>query len=244
MDLIVFEQDKAYVQQRLEDGRIDYLEVASEGAESEFFQYLNSQGLLRELAATYPLEKQKIEVPLWLYIASSLSLRLHGMQSFHGYPLVIRTGGMINALGPEVGRKTVHPQTGQVTIHCPGFNQKNHYDRQTPCDQDWLRKTARTTPAGQLLDWYNREMPRVLKQKGLFDQQGIFVGDASYVFVPDNEHYEGSVVMLFDEHNHPVKKEELTPQQLRRCRWRRCYLQRNSLPRSRLLQEEPPRRKR
>jgi hypothetical protein len=40
---------------------------------------------------------------------------------------------------------------------------------------------------------------------------------------PDNDNYEGSVVLLFDEHNHPVNKEELTPRQLRRCRYRRCY---------------------
>jgi len=164
MNLVVFEQDKAYVQRSLENGEIDYIEVASEGAETEFFQYINGRGILRQLADTYPLERRKHDVPLWLYIASDLSLRLHGMQSFHGYPLVIRTGELLNALGPEVGKKVIHPET-----------------------------------------------------------EGIFIGDASYVFVPDNENYEGSVVLLFDEHNHPVKKEELSPEQFRRCRWRRCY---------------------
>ena len=223
MNLIVFEQDKAYVQRSLENGEIDYMEVASEGAETEFFEYINSRGILRHLADTYPLRRRKEEVPLWLYIAGDLSLRLHGMQSFHGFPLVIRTGGLLNALGPKVGKKVVHPQTGQVTIHCPGFNRKNKYDRQTPCDQDWLRKTARATPAQKLLRWYNTEAPRLLQREGLFDPEGIFIGDASYVFVPDNEHYEGSVVLLFDEHNHPVNKEELTSKQIRRCRYRRCY---------------------
>ena len=33
--------------------------------------------------------------------------------------------------------------TGAVTLACPGFNDKNDYDRQTPCDQDFLRKFAR-----------------------------------------------------------------------------------------------------
>ncbi len=223
MNLVVFEQDKAYVQHCLENGDIDYMEVASEGAETEFFQYINSRGILQKLAETYPVQRRKQEVPLWLYVASDLSLRLHGMQSFHGYPLVIRTGGLLNALGPEVGKKVVHPQTGQVTIHCRGFNHKNKYDRQTPCDQDWLRKTARATEAQELLGWYNGQMPRVLEQEGLFDPEGIFVGDASYIFVPDNENYEGSVVLLFDEHNRPVKKEELSPEQFARCRYRRCY---------------------
>jgi hypothetical protein len=223
MELIVFEQDKAYVQRSLESGEIDYMEVASEGAETEFFQYLNSRGILQELADTYPLKRSKSEVPVWLYIASDLSLRLHGMQSFHGYPLVIRTGGLLNALGPQVGRKVFHPETGQITISCPGFNRKNRYDRETPCDQDFLRKVARSTPAEALMRWYNTEVPRLLKREGLFEPEGIFIGDASYVFVPDNEHYEGSVVLLFDEHNHPVDKERLSPEQLKSCRYRRCY---------------------
>ena len=223
MNLVIFEQDKAYVQKCLENGDIDYMEVASEGAETDFFHYINSRGMLQSLSDTYPLTRRKSEVPMWLYIASEMSLRLHGMQSFHGYPLVIRTGGLLNALGPNVGRKAVHPETGQITIHCPGFNSKNTYDRQTPCDQDWLRKIARATPAEKLLSWYNTEMPRLLQREELFDPEGIFIGDASYIFVPNNAHYEGSVVLLFDEHNHPVKKEELTPGQLTRCRYRRCY---------------------
>lgn len=223
MNLVIFEQDKAYVRTCLENGEIDYMEVASEGAETEFFQYLNNRGVLKYLSDTYPFIRKKQEVPLWLYIASDLSLRLHGMQSFHGYPLVIRTGGLLNALGPEVGKKAVHPGTGQVTIHCPGFNRKNKYDRQTPCDQDWLRKTARATAAEALLSWYNRELPRLLERERLFDEEGIFIGDATYVFVPDNRNYEGSVRLLFDEHNHPVDETKLNARQLKRCRIRRCY---------------------
>jgi hypothetical protein len=151
-----------------------------------------------------------------LYIASDLSLRLHGMQSFHGYPFVVRTGGLLNAFGPEVGKKAVHPQTGQVTIHCPGFNQKNKYDRQTPCDQDWLRKTAKATHAEELFCWFYREMAHLLAQEKLYDPEGIFIGDTSSVFVPDNPRSEHSVVLLFDEHNHPVKEAKLSPQQRRR----------------------------
>jgi len=205
------------------DGTIDYLEAVSEGSETEFFQYLNSRGVLERLARSYPLKRKKTEVPVWLYIASDLSLRLHGMQSFHGYPLVIRTGGMMAAFGPEVGRKAVHPETGQVTLQCPGFNKKNRYSRQTPCDQDWLRKMARATPAERLFHWHNQEVSCLLAEERLFAAEGIFIGDASYVFVPDNPRYEGSVVMLFDESNHPVSEEELTPEKRRRCRFRRCY---------------------
>lgn len=66
-------------------------------------------------------------------------------------------------------------------------------------------------------------MPLLLQKEKLFDSEGIFIGDASYVFVPDNPHYEGSDLMLFDEHNHPVNEEKLSREQLKKCRLRRCY---------------------
>ncbi len=55
---------------------------------------------------------------------------------------------------------------------------------------------------------------------------GLFIGDASYLFVPDNPAYEGSVRLLFDAHGHPLEAAALaalTPQQAARCQWRRCY---------------------
>ena len=44
--------------------------------------------------------------------------------------------------------------------------------------------------------------------------------------MPDNPRYEGSQKLLFDEHNHPVSKQqeqEITRAQRDRCRWRRFY---------------------
>ena len=69
-------------------------------------------------------------------------------------------------------------------------------------------------------------MQRIYRQRRFFDKGGLFIGDGSYLFVPDNSNYEGSVVMLFDEHNHPVGKEALarmTPAQAARVSRRRCY---------------------
>ena len=77
---------------------------------------------------------------------------------------MLRSGGLIDALGPKLGgRKTTHPETHDVTLSCPGFNRKNDYDRQTPGDQDFLRKFARDTPADRLHAWFNREVPRWLR---------------------------------------------------------------------------------
>ena len=113
-------------------------------------------------------------------------------------------------------------ETRTVSLACTGFNDKNRYDRETPCDQDFVRKFARDTDVEKLLTWFNREVPRCVRALKLFDPEGLFVGDASYVFVPDNQHYEKSVMLLFDEHNHPVDRKTVDLS-TGRYQWRRCY---------------------
>jgi hypothetical protein len=130
---------------------------------------------------------------------------------------------MIQAFGPEMGHKAVHPQTGDVSLACEGFNEKNTFDRQTPCDQDYLRKMARRTEPDLLQDWFNRDVVGIFKQHHAFDAEGIFIGDATYLFVPNNPNYENSSLMLFDEHNHPVDASKLTAKERARCTWKRCY---------------------
>ena len=44
MDLVVFENDKPYVIDEFREGRFDYLELASDVAETKFFQFLFGQG--------------------------------------------------------------------------------------------------------------------------------------------------------------------------------------------------------
>jgi len=154
-------------------------------------------------------------------------MRLHGVHGFHSYPYVVRCGGMLGAFGPEVARKTTHPETGDVTLVCNGFNDKNDYDRQTPCDQDYLRKLSKDTKPEALEEWFNRDAARLFKKHKLFDDEtGVWIGDASYVFVPDNDAYERSARLLFDEHGHPVESAKLSamsPEAAARCDWRRCY---------------------
>jgi hypothetical protein len=223
MDLIAFQYDRSVVLEALRRGEIDYLENVSEAAEADFFRHLIRRDVLNRLAEHYPTPRKKQEVPVWLYLASELSLKLHGSESYHAFPRLLRSGGLIDALGPELGgRKTTHPETHDVTLSCPGFNRKNDYDRQTPCDQDFLRKFARDTAVDRLHAWFNREVPRCLRSLRLFEEEGLFIGDGSYLFVPDNEHYEGSDLLWFDEHNHPVdpQKVDLRDQ---RYQQHRCY---------------------
>jgi hypothetical protein len=223
MDLISFQYDRSFVLDALRQGDLDYLEHVSEAAEADLFRHLIRRQVIQRLAETYPTPRKKEEVPVWIYLSSELSLKLHGAQSYHAFPRILRSGGLIEALGPELGgRKTTHPQTGDVTLACPGFNDKNDYDRQTPCDQDFLRKFAHDTGAERLHAWFNRETPRCLRSLGLFDPEGLFIGDASYLFVPDNEHYEQSDLLWFDEHNHPVNPDEVDLRD-KRYQQHRCY---------------------
>ena len=114
MDLVVFENNKPYIIDEFREGRFDYIELASDVAETKFFQFLFDRGVVEELARHYPSPRRRHHVPLWMYVSSQLSLRLHGSHSFHSYPLIIRGGGLIDALGPEVARREVDPDTGDV----------------------------------------------------------------------------------------------------------------------------------
>jgi hypothetical protein len=226
MDLVIIEDNKPYVLEALGNGDFDYIEGAAEVFETDFFRFIKAKSILKKLAESYPTPRKKEEVPLWFYVASNLSMRLHGEHSFNAFPLVVRCGGMLNAFGPKVGRKVVHPDTGDVTVACEGFNNKNHYDREAPCDQDYLRKVSKDTDADALMRWFCDDVMRVFRSRRAYNKEGIFIGDGSYLFVPDNSNYEGSVKLLFDEHDHPISQkayEEMSDDQKVRCRWRRCY---------------------
>jgi hypothetical protein len=128
MDLVAFHYDRSFVLDALRQGEIDYLEHVSEAAEADLFRHLLRRQVVQRLAETYPTPRKKEEVPVWVYLASELSLKLHGAQAYHALPRILRYGGLIEALGPELGgRKSLHPDTGDVTLACPGFNDKNDY---------------------------------------------------------------------------------------------------------------------
>jgi len=220
---MLYERNDAYVIEAFRRGEFDYLEGAGEVSEVDFFRAITGKNILRKLADTYPSPCKKHDVPVWVYLASDISMRFHGVHSFHAFPYVVRSGGMIQAFGPEMGHKAVHPQTGDVSLACNGFNAKNTFDRQTPCDQDYVRKMARRTEPELLQEWFNREVAGIFKQHHAFDAEGIFIGDATYLFVPNNPKYENSSLLLFDEHNHPVDASKVTAKERVRCTWKRCY---------------------
>ena len=69
MDLVVFENDKPFVINEFREGRFDYVELASDVAETKFFQYLFDRQVVEKLAAALPLParagmRADVDVPL------------------------------------------------------------------------------------------------------------------------------------------------------------------------------------
>jgi hypothetical protein len=223
MNLTFLEYEPHKVLAAFRQGEFDGLEVLGQADERDFFQRCFQQRLLSRLADSMPSARKKHEVPRWFILAANLSLKLHQENSFLAFERVVRCGGLLSALPPELAAKHLDAKTRQWALHCQGFNDKNDYDRATPCDQDTLRKALKDVPAAQWLDWFNGPVQQVFQSDGFFDPQGLFIGDGSYLFVPDNPAYEGSVALWFDEHNHPVDYEQLSPEQRRRVHRERCY---------------------
>lgn len=204
-------------------GQFDQIEIIGQADEKAFFELCFREKMLEALVAAMPTARQKEDVPPWFILAGNLSLKLHLENSFHAFERVVRCGGLLGALPPEIATKRLDPATQQIWLECRGFNDKNLYPRTTPVNQDTLRKFVKDVSADRWLDWYNGPVQAVFQRYGFFDPTGVFIGDGSYLFVPDNPAYENSVVMWFDEHNHPVDYEKLTPEERKKAHRERCY---------------------
>ena len=223
MNLTFIEYQPQKVLAAFRRGEFDGLEVIGQADERDFFHRCFQERLLEKLAQSMPTARKKEEVPRWFILAANLSLKLHQENSFLAFERVVRCGGLLAALPPDLAAKHLDAKTQQWALHCQGFNHKNDYDRAAPCDQDTLRKALKDVSATQWLEWFNGPVQQVFQAYGYFDPEGVFIGDGSYLFVPDNPAYEGSVVMWFDQHNHPVDYEKLSPEQRPSAHRERCY---------------------
>lgn len=222
-NLDIIEHHPQRVLEAFRRGEFDQIEIVGQADEKEFFELCFKEKILEALAQAMPTARKKEEVPLWFVLAANLSLKLHLENSFLAFERVVRCGGLLGALPPEVASKHLNPKTQEMLLECRGFNDKNHYPRATPCDHDTLRKFVKDVPAQRWMDWFNGPVQQIFQAYGFFDPKGIFVGDGSYLFVPDNEAYEGSVVMWFDEHNHPVSYDKLSAAERKKAHRERCY---------------------
>ena len=222
-----FEEDKDFVTRELRRGNFDYMEIVGAVEETKFFQMLLSEGVLEALAKDYPSPREREDVPLWLYLASDITLRLHGAQGFGAYPYILHCGGLLGALAPEQREYRLDPETGQLRLTVRGYNEKNRHTRVTPCDKDYLRKMSKDTRPEALQYWFGTSVVRQYQRLNAFDAEGIFAIDGTYIFVPlQNERYKKSSVLRFDGRGHPVTQDQydaLPKKEQERCVWRRCY---------------------
>ena len=157
-------------------GEFDQIEIIGQADEKEFFELCFKEKMLAALAKEMPTARKKEEVPLWFILAANLSLKLHLENSFLAFERVVRCGGLLGALPPEVASKHLNPQTQEMRLECQGFNDKNHYERATPCDHDTLRKFVRDVDGAALDGLVQRPGAAGVSSLWLFRPGGHFCG--------------------------------------------------------------------
>ena len=93
--------------------------------------------------------------------------------SFSAFEKVIRSGGLLSAIDPEITSKRLNPESKEFILQCHGFNEKNCYERQTPCDHDTLRKALKDASAESWTDWHNTKVQKIYQRYGFFDPEGV-----------------------------------------------------------------------
>ena len=161
MNLTFIEYQPQKVLAAFRQGEFDGLEVIGQADERDFFQRCFQERLLVRLADSMPTARKKEEVPRWFILAANLSLKLHQENSFLAFERVVRCGGLLSALPPDLAAKHLDAQTRQWALRCQGFNAKNSYDRATPCDQDTLRKALKDVSATAWIAWFNGSVQQV-----------------------------------------------------------------------------------
>src|SRR5258707_11736120 len=140
MDLNIIEHHPQRVLEALRRGEFDQIEILGEADEKEFFELGFKEKIFQALAENMPTARKKEEVPRWFILVAQLSLKLHLENSFLPFERVIRGGGLLTALPPELASKRLDAKTPQQRIKCQGFNDKNHDNPGIPCDQATSRK--------------------------------------------------------------------------------------------------------
>ena len=145
MDLAFIQYHPQRVLDAFRQGQFDALEILGQADERDFFERCFKERLLLQLAQDLPTVRKKQEVPRWFLLAANLSLKLHQENSF-------------------LATKHLDPHTQRWVLACQCFNDKNNYDRATPCDQDTLRKALKDVPAARWLQWFNTTVQKVFQQ--------------------------------------------------------------------------------
>src|SRR5207247_8467152 len=116
MNLTFIEYQPQKVLAAFRRGEFDGLEVIGQADERDFSQRCFQQRILSRLAQSMPTARKKEEVPRWFILAANLSLKLHQENSFLAFERVVRCGGLLQALPPEIASKHLDAQTKQIRV--------------------------------------------------------------------------------------------------------------------------------
>ena len=123
------------------EGRFDYVELASDVAETKFFRFLFVQQVVDRLVKHYPSPRDRHHARCGCRL-SQLTLRLHGQHSFHSCSLIVRPGGG----SMRRARRSASPgrsRKRQYHARMRGFNDATSIPRQTPS----IRTSSASWPA-------------------------------------------------------------------------------------------------
>jgi hypothetical protein len=211
-ELILFTENKVEVQKRLEDGRIDYLDLTSWSFQDRLFGFLFEKQFFAWCASSYPSPRERENIPVWFLLASAVQMKLHRSAAFKKLEYILRSGSILTRMNFNIGS-----QGG-------GFNGKNRKKRTIPIDQDTARKFFTDTEASKIEEWYNGTVQQWLRRhRGFSDKEGIFILDPTLLSLPDNPHYEESALVPVDKEGNYVDVTKLAPAERKRFKYTRAY---------------------
>jgi len=208
---IIYEENKVQVLADLQDGRIDYLDLADWTFQDKFFGFLLGIRFFEICGASYPSPRKREDVPLWFLLACKVQMKLHTTASFEKLPGLLRSGAILSRVKFNVGGVN------------GGFNNKNHKDRESAIHHDTPRKFFKDTDVEALCQWHNKDVAKFLRKNRAFDKHGIFLLDQSHVVVPENDNYEDAVRMPVDEHGQRINMSRMTEEQKKVVKYHPCY---------------------
>lgn len=210
-DVILFTENKVEVQKRLEDGRIDYLDLTSWSFQDRLFGFLLEKHFFDWCASSYPSPRERENIPVWFLLASAIQMKLHRSAAFKKLEHILRSGSILTRVKFNIG------------LQHGGFNGKNKKERTIPIDQDTARKFFTDTKASAIEEWYNGDVQQWLRGHRGYDKEGIFILDPTVVPLPDNEHYEESALLPLDTEGNYVDVRKLTPGERKKFKYTRAY---------------------
>jgi hypothetical protein len=211
-DFVVFKEDKVKVRRRLKDGRIDYLDLTSWSFQDRLFGFLIDRGFFKFCNRSFPSPRVRENIAVWFLSGCVILMKLHRTAAFQRLNYILRSGSILTRVKFNIGLKD------------GGFNHKNKKPRETPVDQDAVRKYYKDTVPMPVMEWYNTDVQKWLRSsRGYSDKEGIFILDPTIIPLPDNPNYKEADYVPLDKDGKYVDTEKLSSQERKRFKYTLAY---------------------